>query len=283
MYRPKSKVKSIGNVMQWYRQQSGTIGAKIPELEALKPFFGKRGGLYQRNLRSKRQQAKFEKAIADFKKKYGARPNKKKIEKALQEQRKKDQERLKKARKTFRENQKKKAAEEAAARGEKVDFRKVAREANKRYSRLVEAFTDETLSKLMQQYDIGSPIIQWMEEQGLTVAEMCQLITLIMSTFNDLPEEARELAQQDDFWSIGLEIMQFESEEMQDFGYIFKAYIEELGSGTKEEFMDLLREYDESGSNVPFADVWEELKTYTDPYNPNNMYEVLQNFEEGEE
>ena len=78
-YMPKTKVKALGKVMLQYIKISAETGVCDPDLEALRPFFGKKGQVLKRPLRSKKQQAKFEEAVKTAKSKYGSKPSSRKM------------------------------------------------------------------------------------------------------------------------------------------------------------------------------------------------------------
>lgn len=276
-YKPGFKYKSISNIMMDYIKQSEQIGAKIPELEDLKRYFGKKGQLLKRPLRSKKQQKQFEERVKAYRDKYG-RGNKKKIKKELERQRAKDQKRFKKARDTYREKQKQK--QKAAASGGPVNMRSIAQKASRQYSRMVDAFMDESLKVLRDEYNIGSGLIEAMAEKGLTASEMVDFINNIISLARVLPEEAQGLLKEDDFFEVAMEIKDMDQEQ---FAEMLTGYIDAISEGEGEAFRDLLDEYQQSNTEVPFAEVWQDLQGYMDPYNIDNLYEVLEAREAGEE
>lgn len=264
------KMKSVSSTFLQYIKLSAETGVKLPEMEAFRPFLGKKGQPLKRQTRSKRQQVALEQAVKDFRAKYG-RGGKKKIQAALQDRKSKNEERFKKARDTFRQHQKERA-------GAGANFRSVAQKASKQYGKMVEAFSNQTLAQLIDRYNIGSGIIQWMAEKGLTIAEMERLIELFCGAWDDLPAEAQELAQRDDYWQIALDIMQ--SGITEDFGFMLQNYLDQQAEGRGGDYINLLNEYGESGSVIPFAEIWEKLQAYDDPYNPDNLYEVMEGLED---
>lgn len=267
-YRPP-KMKSISSTFLEYDKLLKQTGVRLPEMEALRPFLGKKGQVLKRATRSKKQQAALEKAVKNFREKYG-RGGKKKIKNAVKVQQAKNREKLKKAKATFRQHQKEKA-------GPGANFRSIAQKASNQYGKMVKAFADEMLQQLRQQYDMGSSIIQWMTEKYLTNKEMARLISLLGQAWEDIPLEAQELAQRDNYWEVTLAIMQ--SGKTEDFSFMLQNYIEQETEGRGDDFLHLLNEFDESESDRSFRDVWQQLQEeYSeDPYNPNNLYEVLNN------
>lgn len=274
-YTPKTKVKALGKVMLQYIKISAETGVHDPDLEALRPFFGKKGQVLKRPLRSKKQQAKFEEAVKTAKGKYGAKPSSAKMKKEMQRRKEAAAEQKKKATKSWR----KKKVEEAKKSEGKKNFRSVAQKAAKQYSNMVDIFKDEAMRDLFRAYGIGSPIIEYLAEQGLTAAEIKAFIEQWAAKIDDMPDEARALASVDDMFKILKEINEeYGSDDFEDFSTMFLLSIDAETSGaTDEVWKSVIDAWEEAGGNktMPFAEYYEKLQQYDDPYNIDNAREVL--------
>ena len=274
-YMPKTKVKALGKVMLQYIKISAETGVHDPDLEALRPFFGKKGQVLKRPLRSKKQQAKFEEAVKTAKGKYGSKPSSAKMKKEMQRRKEAAAEQKQKATKTWR----KKKVEEAKKSEGKKNFRSVAQKAAKQYSNMVDIFKDEAMRDLFRAYGIGSPIIEYLAEQGLTAAEIKAFIEQWAARIDDMPDEARALASVDDMFKILKEINEeYGSDDFEDFSTMFLLSIDAEASGaTDEVWKSVIDAWEEAGGNktMPFAEYYEKLQQYDDPYNIDNAREVL--------
>lgn len=274
-YTPKTKVKALGKVVLQYIKISAETGVHDPDLEALRPFFGKKGQVLKRPLRSKKQQAKFEEAVKTAKGKYGAKPSSAKMKKEMQRRKEAAAEQKKKATKSWR----KKKVEEAKKSEGKKNFRSVAQKAAKQYSNMVDIFKDEAMRDLFRAYGIGSPIIEYLAEQGLTAAEIKAFIEQWAAKIDDMPDEARALASVDDMFKILKEINEeYGSDDFEDFSTMFLLSIDAETSGANDEvWKSVIDAWEEAGGNktMPFAEYYEKLQQYDDPYNIDNAREVL--------
>ena len=274
-YMPKTKVKALGKVILQYIKISAETGVHDPDLEALRPFFGKKGQVLKRPLRSKKQQAKFEEAVKTAKGKYGTKPSSRKMKKEMQRRKEAATDQKQKATKTWR----KKKVEEAKKSEGKKNFRSVAQKAAKQYSNMVDIFKDEAMRDLFRAYGIGSPIIEYLAEQGLTAAEIKAFIEQWAARIDDMPDEARALASVDDMFKILKEINEeYGSDDFEDFSAMFLLSIDAETSGaTDEVWKSVIDAWEEAGGNktMPFAEYYEKLQQYDDPYNIDNAREVL--------
>lgn len=276
-YMPKTKVKALGKVMLQYIKISAETGVHDPDLEALRPFFGKKGQVLKRPLRSKKQQAKFEEAVKTAKGKYGTKPSGAKMKKEMERRKEAADTQKQKATKTWR----KKKVEEAKKSEGRKNFRSVAQKAAKQYSNMVDIFKDEAMRDLFRAYGIGSPIIEYLAEQGLTAAEIKAFIEQWAARIDDIPDEARALASVDDMFKILKEINEeYGSDDFEDFSAMFLLSIDAETSGaTDEVWKSVIDAWEEAGGNktMSFAEYYEKLQQYDDPYNIGNAREVLDN------
>lgn len=182
--------------------QAGNLH-KIKEIEDLKAkwgdYFKKDGTPNLNKLRSKRKREQFNADMRAFNKKY-RRWGKKAVAELSEEQKTKTQKRIEKATETFSENQARKAVEKARENGETVDvdFEGIAKKESENYSRMLELFANDSLNKLREELNIGSPVVQALASMGLTIDAIDNYLKDFREAYKKMPQEARDLAKEDD-------------------------------------------------------------------------------------
>ena len=275
--QPKIKLpslKAMGNAVIKYRaaRAAGTIG-KSATMEALLPFFGKKGQVLKRETRYNTQRERLKEAVKNAQQRYGKTPGTasfKRVEKERSEQ-------TKKAARTFAEkNRPKTKSGESDKR-----FTKVAKEIANKFLNAVDVFASDTYDQLKSgAYGIGSDVVVAMAESGLSPEEIEEYLKQIKETFDDIPEEAQGLASNDAFWRSVKDLTDIIREgEGVDYKDIFSTYIKE--DPDPEEFKTALENYVtyDGERTKSFSEVWDELKDYTDPGNADTLREIM----EGEE
>lgn len=279
-YKPKSKTKAVWNALSDYIKKSKDTGVHIPELEALRPFFGKQGQILKRPTRSKKQQEKLEAALKAAKEKFGAKPSRQKIDKELAERKKKADEQRKKAEKTYRQRKVKEAKE-----SEKRKFRSAAQKAAREYTKVVDTMMDASIKKLMDELGIGSDLIEYLAENGLTTEQIKAYLREISATVDDLPEEARELASTDSVINTFKQV--YEDYSDQDMNEVAAIFSYKLNNTEAEDAIvdDIINMWIDAGGseNMPFADFAAEMNSTSDPYSIKNANEILQAYNTIEE
>lgn len=271
-YKPKTKVKAVWKALIDYINKSDKEGVHIPELEELRPFFGKKGQILKRPTRSKKQQEKFEAAVKAVKEKFGNRPSKEQIDKELQKRKKKAQEQQKKAEKKYRQRKVKEAKDTG-----KRKFRSAAQKAAKEYKKVVDTLMDASIKKLMDELGIGSDLIEYLAESGLTTEQIKEYIREISATVEDLPEEARALASTDSV----IEAFKQVYEEYGDFDLDNVAAIfgYKLNNITVEDEVvdEIINAWIDAGGTavMPFPEFVDAMNDTSDPYNLKNAEEIL--------
>ena len=275
--QPKIKLpslKAMGKAVVKYREgrAAGTIG-KSATMEALLPFFGKKGQVLKRETRYNTQRERLKEAVKNAQQRYGKTPGTasfKRVEKQRSEQ-------SKKAARTFAEkNRPKTKSGEADKR-----FTRQAREIANKFLNAVDVFASDTYDQLKSgAYGIGSDVVVAMAESGLSPEEIEEYLKQIKETFDDIPEEAKDLASNDAFWQAVKDLTDIIREgEGVDYKDIFSTYIKE--DPDPEEFKAALENYVtyDGERTKSFSEVWDELKDYTDPGNADTLREIM----EGEE
>lgn len=273
---PKQKVKlpalkAMGKAVVKYRagRAAGTIG-KSATMEALLPFFGKKGQVLKRETRYNTQRSRLKEAVKNAQQRYGKTPGTasfKRVEKERSEQ-------SKKAARTYAEKNRPKT------KSGKVDkrFTKVARETANKFLNAVDVFASDTYDQLKSgAYGIGSDVVIAMAESGLSPEEIEEYLKQIKETFDDIPKEAQDLASNDAFWQAVKDLTDIiKTGEDVDYKDIFSTYIKE--DPDPEEFKAALENYVtyDGDRTKSFSEVWDELKEYTDPGNVDTLREIME-------
>ena len=272
--QPKIKLpslKAMGKAVVKYREgrAAGTIG-KSATMEALLPFFGKKGQVLKRETRYNTQRERLKEAVKNAQQRYGKTPGTasfKRVEKQRSEQ-------SKKAARTFAEkNRPKTKSGESDKR-----FTRQAREIANKFLNAVDVFASDTYDQLKSgAYGIGSDVVVAMAESGLSPEEIEEYLKQIKETFDDIPEEAQGLASNDAFWQSVKDLTDIIREgEGVDYKDIFSTYIKE--DPDPEEFKTALENYVtyDGERTKSFSEVWDELKDYTDPGNADTLREIME-------
>ena len=218
--------------------------------------------------------------VIKAKEKFGAKPSKQKIDKELAERKKKADEQRKKAEKTYRKRKVKEAKE-----SNKRKFRSAAQKAAREYKKVVDTMMDATIKKLMDELGIGSDLIEYLAENGLTTEQIKAYLREISATVDDLPEEARELASTDSVINTFKQVYEdYGDQDMEEVAAIFgyKVNNTEVDDEIVDDIINMW--IDAGGSeNMPFADFVSEMNSTSDPYSIKNANEILQAYNTYEE
>lgn len=255
--------KAMGAAVVKYREmrKAGQVPA-IAAFEKLSKFYGKKGQVLKRETRYQTQLNKLQGLIKEAQGQYGKTPGKSTIQKKAKE---------------ISEKQKKAAATYAKHHGAKDNrFKRVAREQTAKYGKMVDVFASDTYEKLKSQaYGIGSDVVEKLIEDGWDPEEAEEFLKQVMETMNDIPAEARNLADQDTFWmniKDMSEIIQSGGIDADNMKDVLAAY---MTTDDREGFQQALENYVEIGEDIPFGEIWEELQYYDDKGSADNMQEVI--------
>lgn len=235
----------------------------IKEIEELrekwKPFMNKDGTPSRAKLKSKKKRDEWNADMKAFNKKY-----RRWGKKAVQDIAEKQKEKRDKQAKTFGENQARRAVQEATEQGltTDVDFERIAKEESENYLRMLELFALDSLNKLREELNIGSPVVQALAKMGLSTEVIDAYIDDFRNAYMNLPQEARDLAQQDDLNKAILELSNLHgSDNLSD---VLHAYIM-ADSEEEQQAIAEAGEYHADAvkngyTNTSFADFWEEAR-----------------------
>ena len=262
-------------VKQWKAYIKGleTSKIKIPEMEALRPFMGARGGVLKRQTRSKKQKEAFKKAAAGVKGALGRKSSASAIKQAQKSAK------LQKQTKTAGRNaatkdairQHKKKPEEGKPLTKRAA--KVAQEAEEKYSRMVEILDKGSRSLLSAK--VRYELYKALDEDNVDDEDISEYIDKLLEVLDDIPAEAKALNDQDDFYQVLQQIRNMELEDKDDIKAIFTAMVDYPDE--HEELMgsvDYWQEHNQDG--MGFAQFMSELEQYNDMWNTDNYAEIMQ-------
>ena len=240
---------------------------KIKEIEDLKTkwgdYFKKDGTPNLNKLRSKRKREQFNADMRAFNKKY-RRWGKKAVAELGEEQKTRTQKRIEKATETFSENQARKAVKEAQEKGETVavDFEEIAKRESENYVRMLELFANDSLNKLREELNIGSPVVQALASMGLTSDTVDKYIKDFREAYKKIPQEARDLAKQDDLNSAILGLANMHGAE--NLTEVLTAYIKADSEEERAQIAEAGEYHAQAIKNgntkTSFEDFWDEAR-----------------------
>lgn len=267
------RTKTLEKQWKAYVEAQKTSNIKIPEMEALRPFMGARGGVLKRNTRSKKQKEAFKQAAAGVKGILGKKSSAAAIKQAQKEAK------LEKQRRTAGRNaatrdarrQHKKKPEEGKPLTKRAQ--KVAQEAERKYSRMVDILDKGSRSILNAK--VRYEIYKTLDEEEVNDEDIEEFIDKLLETLGDIPEEAKALNARDDFYDVLMQIRDMGIEEKDDLKDMFVALVD-YPDNTEDLFsaIDYWQENNQAG--MGFGQFMEQLEGYNEMWEPDNWAEILQ-------
>lgn len=258
---------------QWkaYVKQLEQTNIKIPEMEELRPFMGSRGGVLKRQTRSKKQQEAFKQAAAGVTEILGRKSSSAAIQKAQK--------------KAKFEQQRKTAGRNAAIRDAKKQHKKkpeegkqltkraqqVAREAEEKYSRMVDILDKGSRDLLSAK--VRYEIYKVLDEEEVSDEDIEAFIDKLLETLDDIPEEAKELNQQDDFYEVLLRIRDMGISDLDDIKTMFIALADYPGD--HDSLLEAIDYWQDHNNGMGFTQFYTDLEQYNDMWEPDNWAEIL--------
>jgi len=259
---------------QWkaYTKQLEQTNIKIPEMEALRPFMGARGGVLKRQTRSKKQKEAFKQAAAGAKdilgKKTGVAAIKQAQKKAKFEQQRKTA--GKNAAIEDARQQHKKKPEEGKPLTDRA--KKIAEEAEKKYSRMVDILDKGSRDLLSAK--VRYEIYKVLDEENVSDEDIEEFIDKLLETLDDVPDEAKELNKQDDFYEVLLYLRGLGVEDKDDLKTMFVALVDHPDD--HDNVLDAIDYWQENNGGMGFTQFYDELETYNEMWEPENWAEILE-------
>lgn len=261
-------------IKQWklYNEALKTGGAKIPEMEALRPFMGSKGGVLKRQTRSKKQQAAFGAAKKGIKSKFGTKTS------GINWKEEQRKAKIRKQIKTAGQN----AAINKARKQhkKKPDFNKplsgtaakVVADSEEKYSRMLDIL--DRGSRQVLSAKVRYELYKVLDEQNVNDNDISEFIDKLLETLDDIPEEAKLLNSQDDFYRTLLDIRDMGVDERDDLKAMFVALVD--NPNDKEGVLNSIKYFQQNNIiGMSYEQFYSRLQNYNDPWNTNNYAEVL--------
>lgn len=233
----------------------------IKEIEELREkwakYMNKDGTPSRSKLKSKKKREEWNADMKAFNKKY-RRWGKKAVQDIAEKQRTKRE----KQANTFGENQARRAVQEATEQGltTDIDFEQIAKEQSENYLRMLELFALDSLNKLREELNIGSPVIKALASMGLDTETIDSYLEDFRNAYMNLPQEARDLAQQDDLNKAIMDLTELHGSE--NLSEVLHAYIEADTNEEREAIADAGKYHADAVNNgytnTSFKEFWQE-------------------------
>lgn len=264
---------------QWkaYTEHLEKGGLELPEMEALRPFMGARGGVSKRATRSNKQKAAFNLAVENVRKKHGQKRKEGYFKK---------QAAVFKARQTRGENavkqQQRRQHKKQTGKALTTSAKKTMEEAQNKYDRMLEILTEG--SKNLLSAKVRYEIYKKMDAEKVSDEDIQAFIEKLLETLEDYPDEAKDLAKQDSYVGVLLDLREFSAENQNDFSAMFSAIVMN-DPEQRDNILNAVR-YWQTPENNPdqmgFEQFWSELEQYNDWGNEETYREILQGDKEEE-
>lgn len=258
---------------QWkaYVKQLEQTNIKIPEMEALRPFMGSRGGVLKRHTRSKKQQEAFKQAAAGVTGILGRKSSAAAMQKAQKEAKFEQQRKTAGRNAAIRDARKqhKKKPEEGKPLTKRAQ--QVAREAEEKYSRMVDILDKGSRDLLSAK--VRYEIYKVLDEEEVSDEDIEAFIDKLLETLDDIPEEAKELNQQDDFYEALLRIRDMGISDLDDIKTMFIALADYPGD--HDSLMEAIDYWQDHINGMGFTQFYTDLEQYNDMWEPDNWAEIL--------
>lgn len=263
----KTRLKSPKTIeKQWkaYVKSLEQGWPKSPKMEALRPFMGARGKILKRNTRSNKQRAAYNKAVEDIQKTY-----KKKTKQPFI---KAEKQKKTAARNAVKKHQKKQHKKQTGTPLTKT-AKKIAQEAEDKYSRMLDILTEGSQQLLSSK--VRYEIYKKMDAEGVSDEDIKAFIEKLLETLEDIPEEAKELAKNDDYVQTLMQLSEFSDAEKDNFQAMFVAMIQSEEED-QEDIKTAIRWWESNDTGMSFAQFWAELEMYNDKGNIDNYEEIVE-------
>lgn len=265
------RTKTLERQWKQYINQLEKTHIVIPEMEALRPFMGKRGGVLKRNTRSKKQKEAFKQAAEGVKGILGKKSSAAAIKQAQKEAKFERQRKTagrNAATKDARKQHKKKPEE-----GKPLTKRaaQVARKQEEKYSRMVDILSKGSRDILSAK--VRYEIYRVLDEENVSDADIEEFVNKLLEILDDIPDEAKELNQQDDFYEVLLYLRGIGVEDGEDLKTMFVALVDHPDD--HDSILDAIDYWQENSGGMGFTQFYEELETYNEMWEPENWAEIL--------
>lgn len=258
---------------QWkaYIKQLEHTNIKIPEMEELRPFMGARGGVLKRQTRSKKQKEAFKQAAAGVNGILGKKSSAAAINQAQKEAKFEQQRKTAGRNAATRDARKQHKKKPEAGKPLTKRAQQVAREAEDKYSRMVDILDKGSRDLLSAK--VRYEIYKVLDEENVSDEDIEEFIDKLLETLDDIPEEAKELNEQDDFYETLLYLRGIGVDDREDLKTMFVALVDHPDD--HDSVLDAIDYWQENNRGMGFTQFYEELETYNEMWEPENWAEIL--------
>ena len=267
------RIKTLQKQWKAYNKQLEQTNIKIPELEALRPFMGARGGVLKRQTRSKKQRAAFKAAAAGVRETLGRKTGAESIRQAQKRSKLEQQRKTAGRNAAIKDAQKqhKKKPEEGKPLAKRA--KKISEEAEKKYSRMVDILDKGSRDLLSAK--VRYEIYKVLDEENVSDEDIEEFIDKLLETLDDVPDEAKELNKQDDFYEVLLYLRGLGVEDKDDLKTMFVALVDHPDD--HDNVLGAIDYWQENNQGMGFTQFYDELETYNEMWEPENWAEILEN------
>ncbi len=231
------------------------------EMDTIKKYLNKDGTPNKRALRSEKARQEFREAVRNFNKSH-KKWGKKHFEELGEKQ----------ALKKIKGSGTHAEREAQKAKGTGVDLTQLALSATEKYYKMVDLFALDSFEKLRQQLNIGSPVVERIASSGLTADQADAYFEDFLNSYNNLPQEAIDLAKQDDLMSAIEDLIQLAGKD--NLKEVLEIYMF-ANKRERDDVVELAIYHAENGSDKSFSDFYDEVQNSVDPNNRKTWEELL--------
>lgn len=266
------RTKTLQKQWKAYTKQLEQTNIKIPELEALRPFMGARGGVLKRQTRSKKQKEAFKHVAASVKGILGKKTSAAAIKTAQKNAKFEQQKKTagKNAAIKDAQNQHKKKPEEGKPLTKRAQ--KIAEEAEQKYSRMVDIL--DMGSRDLLSAKVRYEIYKVLDEEDVSDEDIAEFIEKLLEILDDIPEEAKALNQQDDFYETLLNIRNMDVTDREDLKTMFIALADHPDN--HDSVLEAIDYWQENNGGMGFTQFYNELEQYNEMWEHDNWAEILE-------
>lgn len=234
----------------------------IKEIEELREkwasFMNKDGTPSRVKLKSKKRREEWNADMKAFNKKY-----RRWGKKAVQEIGEKQREIREKKAKTFSENELeriKKEREQQNLPNDGIDFEQIAKQESEKYLKMLEMFALDTFNKLREELNIGSRVVAVLSAMGLDTATIDSYLEDFRNAYMNIPQEARDLAKQDDLEQAILHLVELHGSE--NLNEVLSLYLQADSEEERQHIAGAGKFHaeavNEGRTKTSFSEFWEE-------------------------
>lgn len=250
----------------------------IKEIEELRNkwagAWNKDGSVKQSALRSNKKRREFNADIKAFNKKY-RKWGKQAVREMGERQREKEQKKLEHGAYTYKEHEIKRKFKQAQEEHQEFDFEQAATQAIADYKRMVDMFANDAFNKLREELNIGSSVVQAIAAMGYSIEDLQGYFEDFRNAYMNIPQEARDLASQDDINNALLQMVELVGQE--NLVDTLDLYLSTDDEEERELIIEMSLYHAENADNTnkSFKDFYNETQNSIDPYNRDSWGEAL--------